>query len=110
MTGHSLNKSASLKCPHQGTVSISTTAGTKADGATVATQADTTTVSGCTFTKPNGVPSPCLTVQWVVGDSKVKAAGVPSLSKSATGICFSAESIPQGSVLVESTQSKSTSL
>jgi len=113
MAGHTLNVNASLQCPHGGSVSISSSnQRAKADSASIATQPDTTTVSGCPFQKPAGsttVPSPCVRVQWIVADLRVKANSTPALSKSAVGLCFSAESIPQGPVSIVNTQSKAQS-
>ena len=112
MAGTSIDASATLQCPHGGTVKIvSSNQRSKAVSASIATQADTTTVSGCPFQKPlvPPVPSPCVRVQWIVADARVKAGSIPSLSRSATGICFSAESIPQGAVVVVNTQSRAQS-
>jgi hypothetical protein len=108
MSGHSINTAATLQCPHGGSVSISSSnQSAKADSASIATQADTYTVSGCAFMKGT-VPSPCMLVVWIVADSKVTAGNIPSLSKSATGLCMSATG-PQGSVMVSNTQSKAES-
>ena len=114
MAGYSITASSTLQCPHGGSVSITASnQRAKADSGAIATQTDTTTVSGCPFQKPTPagatVPSPCVRVQWVVADMRVKASSMPSLSRSATGICFSGESIPQGSVVVANTQTKTQS-
>lgn len=113
MAGTSIDANATLQCPHGGTVRISPSSQkSTVGGAAMTAQSDSTTVSGCPFQKPAGpstVPSPCLTVKWIVGDTRVKVSSVPSLSKSAVGICFSGENIPQGSVVIASTQSKGTS-
>src|SRR5450756_1266915 len=108
MAGNSITTSSTLQCPHGGTVSItSSSQRAKADSSPIATQADTTTVSGCPFQipAPSGtVASPCVTVQWIVADMRVTAGSIPSLSASAVGLCFSATSIPQGAVVVVNTQ------
>jgi hypothetical protein len=110
MAGPSIDVNATLQCPHGGTVRIAPGVQTAtAGGAAVATQSDTTSVLGCPFQKPapsGTIPSPCVRVQWVVGDLRVKAGNIPSLSRSAIGICFSAESLPQGTVVVAATQTR----
>ena len=94
MAGYAINTSATLQCPHGGIVTIaSSNMRSKAASASIATQSDTTTVAGCAFTLPGPKPSPCVRVQWIVADTRVKAGQVPSLSQSAVGICFSADSI-----------------
>jgi len=106
---HLLNISSTLQCPHGGSVSISTAnARVKADGAFAALSTDTFVVSGCPFQIPGTppIPSPCLTVQWVVTNLRTKTNGTPNLSKSAVGICLSAAQVPQGPVTIANTQSK----
>lgn len=113
MAGSTLTTNSSLQCPHGGTVQIiSTNTRVAADGGYVATVADTFIVSGCPFQIPATpvIPSPCLTVQWIVPDTRVRVNGSPSLSQSSTGICLSAAQIPQGSVIVANTQHKVSSL
>ena len=108
MAGNSINTAATLQCPHGGSVSISSSNQVaKADSASIATQGDTFTVSGCSFMKGN-VPSPCMLVLWTVADTSVMAGSIPSLSKSASGLCISATG-PQGSVVISNTQSKADS-
>lgn len=102
-----LTTSATLQCPHGGSVSItSSNTSSTADGSAVATFADTFTVSGCAFTLPGPKPSPCVRVQWIVPDVQVRTGGQPTLSAASVGLCLSADSIPQGPVSVVSTQTK----
>jgi hypothetical protein len=105
-----LTTSATLQCPHGGSVSItSSNTSSRADGSAIATIADTFTVSGCAFTLPGPKPSPCIRVQWIVPDMRVRAGQIPTLSSTSVGLCLSADSIPQGPVSVVSTQTKVTS-
>jgi hypothetical protein len=105
MAGHALTKSATMQCPHGGQVqAVPTNTRAKGDDYLL-TQADTFTISGCTFTIPPGSPSPCLKVQWVVADMRVKA-GSATLSESATGLCLSGASVPQGPVTIVVTQQR----
>jgi hypothetical protein len=108
MAGHSPNVSSVLRCPHGGTVQItSSNAKTSAAGALMAGATDTFVVSGCPFQIPAVVPipSPCVQVLWLVPDFRLRiVGGTPTLSKSDAGLCLSAAGIPQGPVTVDSTQ------
>lgn len=108
MAGNTLNAISSLQCPHGGAVQIiSANARVKADSAFAALATDQYVISGCPFQIPVGVgmvPSPCLTVQWVVTDLRVKVNGTPTLSRSSVGLCLSASQIPQGPVIIANTQ------
>src|SRR4051812_47320924 len=103
MPGHSLTTASTLMCPHGGQVSaITSNSRVKAD-AYLVTQSDTFTISGCPFTLPSGTPSPCITVQWLVADTRVRV-GSATLSQSSAGLCKSAASVPQGPVSIAVTQ------
>lgn len=103
MAGHALTKAATMLCPHGGQVqAVPTNTRAKGDDYLL-TQSDTFTIAGCAFTIPPGTPSPCLTVQWVVADMRVKA-GAATLSEASTGLCLSGMNVPQGPVSVVNTQ------
>jgi hypothetical protein len=105
MTGQALTSASTMQCPHGGQVQVvPSNTRVKAD-AYLLTQADTFTIAGCAFTLPPSVPSPCLSVQWVVADLRVKA-GSATLSQSDTGLCLNAQNAPQGPVAVVNTQSR----
>ncbi len=94
-----LNKGSQIQCPHAATVNIqASNTKVKADGQAVVTMSDTFTVSGCPFQIPTPVPKPqpCVTLQWVVPAKRVKVNGQPVLLQDSSGICQSAEQIPQG--------------
>lgn len=109
MSAKTLNTGATLQCPHGGTVDI-TSAGSpaKADGEAIVTMSDTCTVSGCAFQIPATppIPSPCVLVQWVMPDVRVRVNGMPTLSQSSVGLCFAGTGLPQGPVTVVNTQAK----
>ncbi len=110
MAGHSLNTVASLQCPHGGQVQIlSANTRVKAGGAYMALSPDTYTVVGCPFQLPGPTPSPCVTVQWLIPDARVRVNGNPTLSRSSTGLCLSAAQIPQGPVVLDNTQERTKS-
>jgi hypothetical protein len=105
MAGNALDITASLMCPHGGTVVIAgSNARVSANGLAFALASDTAVIAGCPFVLPGPKPSPCVRVQWIVADMRVTVNGAPTLSQSSVGICFSAENIPQGSVIIKSTQ------
>jgi hypothetical protein len=105
MAGPTLTTGATLLCPHGGQVqAIPAQVRVKAADA-VLTASDTFTIAGCAFTLPSGTPSPCLSVKWLVVDTRVTAAAA-TLSTSSTGLCMSAQNAPQGSVVIANTQQR----
>jgi len=113
MAGKSITVNSTLQCPHGGMVQIITTnTRAMADSGFIATIADTFIISGCPFQIPAVVPipSPCVTVQWIVPDTRVKVNGNPTISQSSVGLCLSAAQLPQGPVMIVNTQQKMSSL
>jgi hypothetical protein len=110
MAGKSLVSGSTLQCPHGGSVSVSpTNSSVKADSDNMVLMSDTFTISGCSFqipAAPSPIPSPCVQVQWVVPDTRVKINGTPTLSESSVGLCLAASGLPQGPVTVANTQQK----
>jgi hypothetical protein len=111
--GNTLNVMSTLQCPHGGAVQIiSANARVKAGGAFAALATDQFLISGCPFQIPVGVgtvPSPCLTVQWIVTDLRVKVNNTPTLSSNSVGLCLNAMQVPQGPVSIANTQVQSQS-
>jgi uncharacterized Zn-binding protein involved in type VI secretion len=100
---------AQAMCPHAG--QVSTTPGSPrvtVGGQGVATLADTFLVGGCAFTLPNGKPQPCTKVQWLTQAMRVKVDGQPAILSTSSGLCQSAEQIPQGPPSVVVTQMRVT--
>jgi hypothetical protein len=105
MSSPALTRSSTLQCPHGGQVQpVPSQARAKA-GDYLLTSADTFTIAGCAFTLPSGTPSPCLSVKWLVSDTRVKA-GAATLSSASTGLCMNGQNAPQGPVTVVSTQQR----
>ena len=107
MSGKLLTVAASLQCPHVGTVSItSSNTKVKAGGDFAALASDSFLISGCPFQIPATppIPSPCVTVQWLVTNVKTKVGGAMTLGTGCTGMCFSALQVPQGPVIIGTTQ------
>ena len=96
---------ATAMCPHAGNVQV-ITSNTRVfvSQQPVATFADTYPIAGCPFTVPGPKPQPCIKVQWLVPASRVFVNGQPVILKTSTGICQSAEQIPQGAPNVVMTQ------
>ena len=106
MSGCSLNTTATLQCPHGGMVqAISTNTRTKAGSAPITRKDDTFIITGCPF-QVASAPSPCVRVQWLIADSRVKINGSATLSQSSTGLCLSAAGAAQGNVIVANTQTR----
>jgi hypothetical protein len=101
-----LNTSSVMMCPHGGTVAA-ITSNTKvlAGGDPVVRSSDTFVITGCPFVI-GGVPSPCVQVQWIVPDTQSQAVGDFTLSESSVGLCLAATQVPQGTVVINFTQSQ----
>lgn len=105
MPGFLLHVGATAMCPHGGQVSIiSTNTRVMASNQQVATMGDTYMVAGCAFTVPPGKPQPCIKVQWLVPATRVRVNGQFAILQNSTGLCLSAEQIPQGPPSVVMTQ------
>lgn len=107
MSGFVFHTGAMALCPHGGT--ITTVPGNprvRVSGQPVATLADTYVVAGCAFTVPVGKPQPCTTVRWLTPASRVRVAGQPVILQTSTGLCQSAEQIPQGPPTITATQGR----
>jgi hypothetical protein len=105
--GNSLITSATLQCPHGGAVQIvSSNTRVKATSTPMATSADTFIIAGCPLVLPSGTASPCLSVKWIVTDTRVKVGGTLTLSTASQGLCLNVGQAPQGPVTIVSTQAK----
>jgi hypothetical protein len=87
---------------------ITTNTRVKVDGAFAALATDTYLISGCPFQIPATppIPSPCMTVRWILTDMRAKVNSTATLSKSSIGLCQSAAQVPQGTVIIANTQVK----
>ncbi len=102
-----LHVGATINCPHGGRVSIHPShRKARVGGQEVATLADTYTITGCPFTVPPGKAQPCVTVEWPQQAMQVKVNGQPVNLKTSSGICRSAEGVPQGPPMGIVTQTK----
>lgn len=107
MAGFAITTSATMMCPHGGTVTgIPASPRVTATGGPVLLATDMFVVGGCPFTLPGPVPNPCVTVRWIVPDMRTRANGNLTLSQGSTGLCLSAAQAPQGTVIIVSTQTR----
>lgn len=105
MSGYLVHVGATALCPHGGPMqTISSNSRVLVSGQPVATLGDTFVISACPFTVPSGKPQPCVTVRWLAVATRVKVGGQPVILQSSTGLCQSAEQVPQGPPNVVSTQ------
>jgi hypothetical protein len=97
---------SSALCPHGGTVMLGTTADAicQIDGGFALLLTDVHPVAGCPFLKPGAIPSPCVTVRWLTGATQTKVNQTPVLLQTSSGLCFSAEQIPQGPPVITQVQ------
>ncbi len=101
-----LTTAASLQCPHGGSVVLTSSAGpVMAGGAPVVLLSDLAMVAGCPFTVGPAY-QPCLTVRWMNGATQVAVNGTPVLLQGVTGLCLNGLQVPQGNVIVVSTQTQ----
>jgi hypothetical protein len=103
-----LTQESQLMCPHGGVVTAtpsSTKVQVKASGPVVRSS-DTFSITGCPFTLPSGTPHPCTTVQWQVTATKVKDNGDFVLNEASVGLCIAADQVPQGTVMISTTQAQ----
>lgn len=104
MPGPIFHVGATAICPHGGQVqTISSNARVLVGGMPAATMADTYLVAGCAFAV-GPKPQPCVRVQWIVPAVRVLVMGQPVILQTSTGLCLSAEQIPQGPPAVLVTQ------
>jgi hypothetical protein len=105
MPGFLYQVGASAICPHGGQVSAAPgNLRVKLGGQPATTLADTFTVAGCAFTVPGPKPQPCVLVRWMVPATRVRMGGNPAILQTSTGLCQSAEQIPQGPPTAITTQ------
>ena len=98
---------ATAICPHGGQVSVvPSNTRVLVNGTPAATLGDLYVVAGCAFTVPPGKPQPCVKVQWLVPSSRILINGQPAILQASTGLCQSAEQIPQGPPTVIATQTR----
>jgi hypothetical protein len=85
--GSLLTTATVLQCPHEGTVTVTTTnTVTQVDGAFVLLATDVFVIAGCTLVSSN-LP-PCTTIVWDVPAQQNTVMGVPVLTSDSQGLCM----------------------
>ena len=101
-----LTTASMMMCPHGGSVSVITqNTQATAGGSPLIRASDTFVIAGCSLAGLP-TPSPCLQVQWIEFGLKVKAGGDYVLGEDSTGLCVSGTMAPQGTVLINFTQTQ----
>lgn len=104
MPGPLAHVGAVAMCPHGGMVmQVPSAPRVFLSGMPVATMADQYVVVGCVFNVA-GAPHPCVRVQWVVPAVRVTSSVMPVILQTAVGLCLAADQVPQGPVVIASTQ------
>ena len=102
MPGYLLNSTSQVMCVHGGKAAPSAPfPRVKAGGQPIVTQSAPWTVAGCPFTTGSN-PMPCVTAQWTVASTRLKAGGAAVLLQDGQAVCT-----PNGTgVVVSSTQTR----
>ncbi len=103
---HLVSSSTLAVCPHLGSIDLSARSDRARSTDSVFLRAsDIFTVVGCTFALGN-TPHPCVTVQWVQTAMRCKVLGDFLLNEDSVGLCLAADNAPQGTVIIQSTQTR----
>ena len=113
MPGYLLHVGATVQCTHQAPCTTTPNAPRVfVSGRPVATVANVWTVTGCLFTLPGPVASPCLRVQWSMPSSRILVGGSPALLQPGpgpgAGLGLNAQQAPQGPPVVGQIQLRAT--
>jgi hypothetical protein len=101
-----LTTTAIVICPHAGqALLLPSQTEAVVRGAPVLLQTERHPIVGCVFA-PGGVPSPCLSIQWVTAALKAKVHQIPVLLQTSVGLCLNAAQAPQGAAIVVQTQTE----
>jgi hypothetical protein len=102
-----LTTTSTVMCPHGGMAQLFTSNTEMVlDGVPALLVSDVHPVAGCPFVTPAAVPSPCLTVEWLVGATQTSIHDVPVLLQTSVGLCFNAAHVPQGPPMVVQVQQR----
>ena len=87
MPGFVLHAGATVICLHGGqAMPVTPNPRVKVSGQPIATQTCPYTIAGCPFTV-GASPSQCVTAQWVMAATRVRAGGVPVLLQDSQAVC-----------------------
>ena len=87
MPGFLLHQGATVLCAHGGQAQpVTPNPRVRVSSQLVVTQTPPYVVAGCVFNLA-GVPSPCVTAQWMSAATRVRAGGLPVLLQDSQAIC-----------------------
>lgn len=87
MPGFLLHQGAIVMCMHGGQAQPTVpNPRVRVSDQPIVTQTTTYTIAGCPFVPPGGT-GPCVTAQWVVAATRVRAGGVPVLLQDSQAVC-----------------------
>jgi hypothetical protein len=88
MPGFLLHQGATVLCAHGGQAQpTAPNPRVKVSGQMIVTQTAPYSVAGCTF-NVSGAPSPCVTAQWTVAATRVRAGSQPVLLQNSQATCI----------------------
>jgi hypothetical protein len=88
MPGFVLHVGATILCAHGGQAQATApNQRVLVSGQPVVTLSAPHAVTGCPFA-PGGVPTPCVTAQWIMGAMRIFAGGVPVLLQDSQATCI----------------------
>ena len=106
MPGYLLHVGATVLCTHGGQAQATVpNLRVKVSGQSIVTQPSPHTVVGCVF-NISGAPSPCVTAQWTVAATRIRAGNMPVLLQDSQAVC-----VPNGTpvnIVVTQTRVKGT--
>ncbi len=106
--GAILTVSATMMCPHGGTITATVAGAPRATArAQILTESDTFTIAGCPL-NISGSPHPCVSVRWIAPAMKVKASSAAMLTSDSQGLCVAGDQAPQGPPILTPAQTQAT--
>ena len=88
MPGFLLHQGATVLCSHGGQAQpIVVNPRVKVSGQPIVTQSSPYAVAGCSFPPPPAANGPCVTAQWILGATRVRAGGMPVLLQDSLALC-----------------------
>ena len=87
MPGFILHQGATVLCMHGGMAQpTAPNPRVMVSGQPITTQSAPYTVAGCPFA-PSSVPTPCVTGQFIIAATRVRASGIPVLLQDSQAVC-----------------------
>lgn len=105
-----LHVNATVSCPHGGTATlIPSQPRVTVSAQPAASVSGQWVIVGCTFTVGTK-PQPCVTIRWITPAARVTTLCQPVVTQASSGICLSADQIPQGPPVIGAVQQRAKAL